>query len=285
MKKCIVLDLDNTLWGGVVGEDGIDGLQLSVGGEGASFIAFQQVLLDLYHRGVILAINSANNETDAGGEWRVPYSDYFSKKFTLPELIADYQTTPNIGLNALITKTGFLNDGSFYYGEAVHSTAPDHAVLSLVAPVVAGIHANRGSYEYGTTTDASALNNLSDMLAFAKSRDIDVIGFIPPYQPAVYDELVSANDGYAAEVRSLPIAISQIFSSYGYQSFDFTNASTTEIPNTEFIDAVHTTDKGSLRMFIELAEKNSQVRSYVSQPALQSLLQKTSGDFVKEITF
>ena len=65
MKKCIVLDLDNTLWGGVIGEDGFDGIQLSVGGDGAPFIAFQQVLLDLYNRGVILAINSANNHNDA----------------------------------------------------------------------------------------------------------------------------------------------------------------------------------------------------------------------------
>ena len=65
MKKCLVLDLDNTLWGGVIGEDGLEGIQLSLGGEGAAFIAFQQVILDLYNRGVILAINSANNHKDA----------------------------------------------------------------------------------------------------------------------------------------------------------------------------------------------------------------------------
>jgi FkbH-like protein len=65
MKKCIVLDLDNTLWGGVVGEDGIDGLALSLTSPGAYFIAFQQALLDLYNRGVILAIDSKNNYEDA----------------------------------------------------------------------------------------------------------------------------------------------------------------------------------------------------------------------------
>ncbi len=65
MKKCIVLDLDNTLWGGVVGEDGFDGIQLSLSAPGNSFIAFQQSLLDLYHRGVLLAINSRNNPDEA----------------------------------------------------------------------------------------------------------------------------------------------------------------------------------------------------------------------------
>ncbi len=64
-KKCIVLDLDNTLWGGIVGEDGIDGIKLSVSRPGASFIAFQQALLDLYNRGIILAINSKNNYEEA----------------------------------------------------------------------------------------------------------------------------------------------------------------------------------------------------------------------------
>lgn len=65
MKKCIVLDLDNTLWGGVVGEDGPKGIALGVKPPGSYFIAFQQALLDLNHRGIILAINSQNNPDDA----------------------------------------------------------------------------------------------------------------------------------------------------------------------------------------------------------------------------
>lgn len=68
MKKCIVLDLDNTLWGGVVGEEGIDGIALSLKPPGNGFMAFQQALLDHYNRGVLLAINSRNNPDDA---WEV----------------------------------------------------------------------------------------------------------------------------------------------------------------------------------------------------------------------
>ena len=65
MKKCIVLDLDNTLWGGVIGEEGFDNIALSVTPPGASYIAFQQALRDLHERGIILAINSSNNPDDA----------------------------------------------------------------------------------------------------------------------------------------------------------------------------------------------------------------------------
>ena len=65
MKKCLVLDLDNTLWGGVVGEDGFEGIHLGLSSPGNSFIAFQQAILDVHNKGVILAINSRNNEEDA----------------------------------------------------------------------------------------------------------------------------------------------------------------------------------------------------------------------------
>ena len=64
-KKCIVLDLDNTLWGGIVGEDGFNGIKLGPEPPGNAFMEFQKVLLSLHQRGVILAINSKNNYEDA----------------------------------------------------------------------------------------------------------------------------------------------------------------------------------------------------------------------------
>lgn len=64
-KKCIVLDLDNTLWGGIIGEDGLGGIKLGPAPEGRPFMEFQQYLLSLFNRGVILAINSKNNYDDA----------------------------------------------------------------------------------------------------------------------------------------------------------------------------------------------------------------------------
>lgn len=62
--KCLVLDLDNTLWGGVIGEDGINGIALGPNYPGSAFVAFQRHILDLYHRGVILACASKNNPSD-----------------------------------------------------------------------------------------------------------------------------------------------------------------------------------------------------------------------------
>jgi FkbH-like protein len=64
-KRCIVLDLDNTLWGGIIGEDGFDGIKLGSDPAGKSFVEFQKCLLGLFHRGILLAINSKNNFDDA----------------------------------------------------------------------------------------------------------------------------------------------------------------------------------------------------------------------------
>jgi FkbH-like protein len=63
--KVVVTDLDNTLWGGIVGEDGRTGLQIGAEYPGAAYRALQRVLLDLYQRGIMLAVCSKNNMEDA----------------------------------------------------------------------------------------------------------------------------------------------------------------------------------------------------------------------------
>jgi FkbH-like protein len=64
-KKVIVLDLDDTLWGGIIGEDGIENIKLSNDGLGKAFIDFQKELLKLYRQGILLAICSKNEEKTA----------------------------------------------------------------------------------------------------------------------------------------------------------------------------------------------------------------------------
>ena len=64
-KKIIALDLDNTLWGGVIGEDGVDGIELSDHKEGQRYYDFQRQLLEMKNRGIVLGIVSKNNEGDA----------------------------------------------------------------------------------------------------------------------------------------------------------------------------------------------------------------------------
>jgi FkbH-like protein len=71
-KKCIVLDLDNTLWGGVIGDDGLAGIRLGAGAEGEAFLAFQVFLRGLNERGIILAVCSKNDPDVA----RLPFQQH-----------------------------------------------------------------------------------------------------------------------------------------------------------------------------------------------------------------
>lgn len=63
-KKCIVLDLDNTLWGGILGEDGLEGIKIGESYPGNCFSDFQKCIVEASRAGIILALCSKNNEAD-----------------------------------------------------------------------------------------------------------------------------------------------------------------------------------------------------------------------------
>jgi len=81
-RKCLVLDLDGVLWGGVIGEDGIAGIRLGAGAEGESFVAFQEYLLELKARGVILAVSSKNDDALA----RLPFETHPDMRLKLDDI-------------------------------------------------------------------------------------------------------------------------------------------------------------------------------------------------------
>lgn len=67
-KKCLVLDCDNILWGGIIGEEGLEGIKLGKEYPGSPYVEFQQEVLNLFNRGIIIALSSKNNEDDV---WQV----------------------------------------------------------------------------------------------------------------------------------------------------------------------------------------------------------------------
>lgn len=111
-RKCLVLDLDNTLWGGVIGEDGLSGIKLGSGDpRGEAFLAFQESILRLKERGIVLAVASKNNDADA----REPFERHPDMRIRLDDIsvfIANWDDKPanlqriastlDIGLDALV---------------------------------------------------------------------------------------------------------------------------------------------------------------------------------------
>jgi FkbH-like protein len=110
-KKCIVLDLDNTLWGGIIGEDGLEGIKLSNTSPGIEYVDFQRGLLSLYNRGVILALCSKNNYDDAIKVFQEhPYQVLKEEHFAAMRInwqdkatnIAELAKEINIGLDSMV---------------------------------------------------------------------------------------------------------------------------------------------------------------------------------------
>lgn len=134
-KKCLVLDCDNTLWGGVVGEDNLNGIKLGPEHPGSTFYEFQQEILSLYHRGIIITLCSKNNEDDV---WAV--FDQHPHMLLKREHISAYQinwddkakniqniaSTLNIGLDSVV----FIDDSEFEIN-LINNTLPEVETIQL----------------------------------------------------------------------------------------------------------------------------------------------------------
>jgi len=134
-KKCLVLDCDNTLWGGIIGEDGLSGIQLSKSYPGSMFYEFQQEILNLYHRGIILALCSKNNKEDVWNVFKehpdmvlrekhiaTAQINWGNKAANLRRIAQEL----NIGLNSIV----FCDDSSFEV-ELVRRELPEVEVIHL----------------------------------------------------------------------------------------------------------------------------------------------------------
>jgi len=134
-KKCLVLDCDNTLWGGVIGEDGLDGIALGDEFPGSAFRDFQRQLSALQHSGVMLALASKNNAADV---WAVfdGHDSMVLKRQQIsaarinwtnkPSNIREIAAELNIGLDSLV----FIDDSSFEI-EHVRQTCPEVTCVQI----------------------------------------------------------------------------------------------------------------------------------------------------------
>ncbi len=135
--KALVIDLDNTIWGGIVGEGGLDGIKLGAEYPGNAYLEVQRAILDLHRRGIILAICSKNNPDDALEVFKQHDAmllrlDHFaatrinwkSKAENIRELAIEL----NIGIDAL----AFLDDNPLER-EEVRMLLPEVHVIDLPA--------------------------------------------------------------------------------------------------------------------------------------------------------
>ena len=128
-KKCLVLDCDNVLWGGILSEDGIENLKLCNSGVGRVYQDFQRFVLSLYYHGVILAVCSKNDLTDVLRIFR-EHSEMILKEKHIACFQANWEDKPsniqkiaeklNIGLDSMV----FVDDSPVEIGAVKAMQAP-----------------------------------------------------------------------------------------------------------------------------------------------------------------
>jgi FkbH-like protein len=116
--KCVVVDLDNTLWGGVIGDDGLDGIVIGHSGDGEPFVRVQQFLRELSRRGILLAVCSKNEDAAARQPFREhpemvlredDFALFVANWNTKADNLRGIQQQLNIGLDSIV----FLDDNPF----------------------------------------------------------------------------------------------------------------------------------------------------------------------------
>lgn len=118
VNKCLILDLDNTVWGGVIGDDGIGNIQIGYLGIGKAFTEFQQWVKKLKNRGIIICVCSKNTEAIAKEPF-INHPDMVLRLDDISVFVANWenkvdnirhiQSVLNIGFDSMV----FLDDNPF----------------------------------------------------------------------------------------------------------------------------------------------------------------------------
>jgi FkbH-like protein len=172
--KVLVVDLDNTLWGGIIGEDGMTGIKVGPEYPGAAFQALQRALFDLSRKGILLAVCSKNNLDDAMealekhpgmlvrakhfAALRINWTD---KSQNLREIAQEL----NVGIDAL----AFLDDNPFER-EQVRAALPEITVIDLPKNPLEYAAAVRNCAAFERLTLSSEDQQRTEMYAAQKQR-------------------------------------------------------------------------------------------------------------------
>lgn len=174
------------------------------------------------------------------------YEDLYKGKYKLNQVNnhSDY-----LGLNAQLNDMGLRPDGSMSYG---NRPIDDDDFKSGFSKSLRYIRGGNSRFKYGDSIDGEADKGILEILSFCRKNNIVLVGFLPPFPNTVVTELKSGNHQYIWEIHDL---LEPLFNLYGYEIFDFTDASKLGIHDKDFIDGFHGGTDAYQRILSEI--KNS----------------------------
>lgn len=173
-----------------------------------------------------------------------------------------------LGLRAIRDGHGFRSDGSEQYGDFLIARwlgqdQQRDAHLRLM---------RRGEdmYVYGETVSETALAELDALLTYAAQHDITVVGYLPPYAPRLWQQMLER--GNHTYLNALPARLQTLFDAHNFPFFDFSSGDFIDTRDDEFFDGWHASELGNLRLFLRMMEAQPDLFApYVDADALYDI--------------
>lgn len=199
------------------------------------------------------------------------FADILSGKIGISKVLS-YRGN-NMGLQAMMNQDGYRPDGSYLYTKAIKLDDP-----SRFENVFERINAGTAKFEYGSEPDSQAILYIKNFLAYAKSRQIHVVGFFPPYADVTLAKM-AANGNYTY-IDKLPGQLGPLFKQYQYPLFNFTDISSVGSSDAEAIDGFHGGDVTYLRLLIKMIQGDKTLQRYADVRMLDGLLKNKVNNFI-----
>jgi hypothetical protein len=179
-----------------------------------------------------------------------------------------------IGLEAFLKDTGTRKDGSYAVNtDDIHKTAYDR-----FKEVYRQIDRGELMYKYSDEVSMQAVSRVDELLKYCRSRNIYVIGILPPYPHVVYEKMLSDKMKYKY-VFDLESTLKPVFSKYLCRLYDFTDLQKTGAGDLESYDGSHGSEKSYVRMFMLIARQDPVLGKYVDNNFLAKRLEASKNDF------
>lgn len=226
-----------------------------------------------YKRGEYLNIKGTNIN---GAKVRDIFKLIYDKHFFQPQYLLDnhfianpYSNLDSLGLNAIYNGRGFFKDGSYLYGEIFKDEkTKDAKFADTFFRIAQGIN----KFDYASHIDKERSQDLLDMLHFLENHHVQVVIFIPPMSPSVYQTMQNKQEKYAY--------IDELFATlqeYRIPFFNYHNPAVLHNDDCEFLDGFHGGDIFYARILADMAHNNEILKSYVNMPYILSLLATHQG--------
>lgn len=182
----------------------------------------------------------------------------------------------NIGFNGKVKDAGFMHDGSYYYGNVYRNpiNQVDYGFVDTRERIRKGV----SRFEWGDRIDNDTVVQLENLLRYCKENNIYVIGFLAPFAPSIYDEMInSGNYGYLMEITP---ACEKMFNIYGYEYYDFLDVRDLGVTDDFFVDGFHGSEVVYGKMMLKMLSENSLIEKYSDVNKIENILESTYNGLV-----